>query len=180
MRRYLVIDLEATCDDQGAVPREEMEVIEIGAALLDPATWEVKEEFDSFVRPVRNPRLTPFCTRLTTIAQADVDAAPGFVEAVAKMQDWLRPFRLTAWGSWGNYDRRQIQQDCDFHGMPFPIQVQHFNLKDRFTKRQELPRRPGLGTALRIAGMEFEGTPHRALDDVRNIARLMPLMYRGG
>ena len=180
MRRYLVIDLEATCDDQGAVPREEMEVIEIGAALLDPATWEVKEEFDSFVRPVRNPRLTPFCTRLTTIAQADVDAAPDFVEAVAKMQDWLRPFRLTAWGSWGNYDRRQIQQDCDFHGIVFPIQAQHFNLKDRFTKRQGLARRPGLGTALRIAGLEFEGTPHRALDDVRNIARLMPLMYRGG
>ncbi|NLB57482.1 MAG: exonuclease domain-containing protein, partial [Gammaproteobacteria bacterium] len=160
--------------------REEMEVIEIGAALLDPATWEVNEEFDSFVRPVRNPRLTPFCTRLTTIAQADVDAAPGFVEAVAKLQDWLRPFRLTAWGSWGNYDRRQIHQDCDFHGIAFPIQVQHFNLKDRFTKRQGLDRRPGLGPALRIAGMEFEGTPHRALDDVRNIARLMPLMYRGG
>lgn len=178
MRRYLVIDLEATCDDQGAVPREEMEVIEIGAALLDPATWEVNEEFDSFVRPVRNPQLTPFCTRLTTIAQADVDAAPDFVEAVAKMQDWLRPFRLTAWGSWGNYDRRQIHQDCDFHGIVFPIQAQHFNLKDRFTKRQGLARRPGLGTALRIAGMEFEGTPHRALDDVRNIARLMPLMYR--
>src|SRR5690606_15683226 len=111
-----------------------MEIIEIGAVLLDPSTWEVREEFGSFVRPVRNPRLTPFCTRLTTIIQADVDGAPGFVEVAEKLQEWLRPFRLTAWGSWGNYDRRQIQQDCDFHGIAFPIEVQHFNLKDRFTR----------------------------------------------
>lgn len=177
MRRYLVLDLEATCDDQGTVPREEMEIIEIGAVLLDPSSWQITEEFDAFVKPVRNPRLTPFCTRLTSITQSDVDQAAGFVEVVARLQDWLAPFRLTAWGSWGNYDRRQIEQDAAFHGIGFPIQAPHFNLKDRFTKRLKLPRRPGLGKALHIAGLAFEGTPHRAIDDVRNIARLMPVMY---
>ncbi|MGY0611381.1 MULTISPECIES: exonuclease domain-containing protein [unclassified Luteimonas] len=96
MRRYLVLDLEATCDDQGSVPRKEMEIIEIGAALLDPASWRIKEEFNVFVQPVRNPRLTPFCTQLTSITQPDVDPAAGFVEVVAQLQDWLRPFRLTA------------------------------------------------------------------------------------
>lgn len=176
-RRYLVIDLEATCDDQGSVPREEMEIIEIGAVLLEPGTWRIREEFNIFVRPVRNPRLTEFCTQLTSIVQVDIDQAPGFIEAVGRMQDWLRPFRLTAWGSWGNYDRRQIQQDADFHGVPFPIKAPHFNLKERFTKRHKLPRRPGLSKALDIAGLSFEGTHHRAIDDARNIARLMPLMY---
>lgn len=61
MRRYLVLDLEATCDDVGAVPREEMEIIEIGAALLQPSTWEITDEFNAFVRPVRHPQLTEFC-----------------------------------------------------------------------------------------------------------------------
>lgn len=177
MRRYLVIDLEATCDDQGSVPSEEMEIIEIGAVLLDPASWQIKEEFNAFVRPVRNPRLTPFCVQLTSITQADVDRAAGFVEVIGQLQDWLCPFRLTAWGSWGNYDRRQIQQDADFHGIGFPIDTQHFNLKDRFTKRLKLPRGPGLGKALDIAGLAFEGTHHRAIDDARNIARLMSLLY---
>lgn len=177
MRRYLVIDLEATCDDQGSVPSEEMEIIEIGAVLLDPASWQIKEEFNAFVRPVRNPRLTPFCVQLTSITQPDVDRAAGFVEVIGQLQDWLCPFRLTAWGSWGNYDRRQIQQDADFHGIGFPIDTQHFNLKDRFTKRLKLPRGPGLGKALDIAGLAFEGTHHRAIDDARNIARLMSLMY---
>lgn len=129
------------------------------------------------MRPVRNPRLTPFCTQLTSIEQADVDDAHGFVETVGQFREWLRPYRLTAWGSWGNYDRRQIQQDCDFHGIPFPIEDKHFNLKERFAERAGLSRPTGLGKALEIAGFQFLGTPHRAIDDARNIARLMPFMY---
>lgn len=177
MRRYLVLDLEATCDDQGAVPRGEMEIIEIGAVLLEPSTWEIADEFNAFVRPVRHPRLTRFCTRLTSIAQSDVNGAQGFVKVIERFQDWLRSARLTAWGSWGNYDRRQIQQDCDFHGIEFPIAKQHVNLKTRFAKRIGLTHAPGLGKALQIAGMDFEGTQHRAIDDARNIARLMHVLY---
>lgn len=172
-----MLDLEATCDDQGTVPRDEMEIIEIGAVLLDPATWTVDQAFSAFVRPVRHPRLTAFCTRLTTIAQSDVDAADGYADVVDRLHHWLRPYRLTAWGSWGNYDRRQIEQDCDFHGLAFPLAAPHVNLKDRFTKRAGLARRPGLGKALAISGLDFIGTPHRALSDARNVARLMPLIY---
>lgn len=177
MRRYLVLDLEATCDDQGAVPRGEMEIIEIGAVLLEPSTWEIADEFNAFVRPVRHPRLTPFCTQLTSIGQLDVDGGEGFVEVVRRFQKWLRPVRLTAWGSWGNYDCRQLQQDCDFHGIELPIDKAHVNLKNRFAKRLGLTHRPGLGKALQFAGMGFEGTHHRAIDDARNIARLMPVLY---
>ena len=50
---YLVIDLEATCDDGGAVPKREMEIIEIGAVLVDGSSWAPLAEFQSFVRPVR-------------------------------------------------------------------------------------------------------------------------------
>ena len=177
MRGYLVLDLEATCDDQGSVPREEMEIIEIGAVLLEPSTWTIAHEFNAFVRPVRNPRLTAFCAQLTSIAKSDVEGVEGFVEVVGRFKEWLRPFRLTAWGSWGNYDRRQIQQDCDFHGIGFPIATPHVNLKDRFTKRLGLAKRPGLGKALQIAGLDFVGTHHRAIDDARNVARLMHVLY---
>jgi inhibitor of KinA sporulation pathway (predicted exonuclease) len=63
--RYLVIDVEATCDDAGAVPGPEMEIIEVGAVFVDGASLEAVEEFQSFVRPVRHPRLTALCTPLT-------------------------------------------------------------------------------------------------------------------
>src|SRR5690606_20200970 len=73
-RDYLVIDLEATCDNAGAVPKREMEIIEIGAVLVDRTSFEPIAEFQTFVRPVRHPKLTRFCQELTSITQAQVDA----------------------------------------------------------------------------------------------------------
>jgi inhibitor of KinA sporulation pathway (predicted exonuclease) len=62
-RFYLVIDLEATTSDDGSLPPDEMETIEIGAVLADARTLAVVDEFQSFVRPVRRPRLLPFPLR---------------------------------------------------------------------------------------------------------------------
>jgi len=81
-RRLLVVDLEATCSDDGSVPKHEMEIIEIGAVLVESAGLRPVAEFQSFVRPGLHPRLTPFCTELTTIRQSDVDDAPLFPEVL--------------------------------------------------------------------------------------------------
>lgn len=48
---YLIVDLEATCSDDGAVPREEMEIIEIGALMQSSRTFEIESEFQTFIRP---------------------------------------------------------------------------------------------------------------------------------
>lgn len=69
VRSFIVVDLEATCDDQGAVPRHEMEIIEIGAVLVTASALQVEDEFQAFVKPVRHPVLTRFCRELTSIAQ---------------------------------------------------------------------------------------------------------------
>jgi len=87
--RIVVMDLEATCDDRGTVPKHEMEIIEIGAVLLEPECFSVISEHQSFVRPGRHPTLTAFCTQLTTISQADVDAAPRFPEVVIAFKKWM-------------------------------------------------------------------------------------------
>jgi inhibitor of KinA sporulation pathway (predicted exonuclease) len=54
---YLIIDLEATCSDDGTVPRQEMEIIEIGAVMQSSRTFEIESEFQTFVRPVRPSNL---------------------------------------------------------------------------------------------------------------------------
>lgn len=46
-----------------------MEVIEFPTVLLDASSLEVVDEFRVYVRPVRNPALTPFCTNVTGIEQ---------------------------------------------------------------------------------------------------------------
>src|SRR5436309_3093556 len=70
---YLIVDVEATCSNDGAVPRHEMEIIEIGAVMQNSRTFEIGSDFQTFVRPVRNTRLTAFCTELTGITQREVE-----------------------------------------------------------------------------------------------------------
>ena len=69
-RFLLVMDFEATCiKDQKIEPQE---IIEIPVLKVDTRTMEPIGEFHTYVRPVKRPRLSPFCTKLTKITQAQV------------------------------------------------------------------------------------------------------------
>lgn len=172
-RRYLIIDLEATCSDDDTVPRNEMEIIEIGAVMQDAKTFEIESEFQTFVRPVRHPKLTEFCTQLTTIEQADVDDAPDYVTAIDAIKKWMFEFEDALFCSWGDYDRKQFVQDCEFHDVAFPFRSEHLNLKAEFSRAINSRRRYGLAGAIKYLQLTFEGTHHRGIDDVRNIARIV-------
>lgn len=170
---YVVIDLEATCCDDYTIPREETEIIEIGAVLVDAATLSPGAEFQSFVRPQRHCKLTPFCSELTTITQADVDGAPRFPQAIAWLAEFLRG-KDALFCSWGGYDRNQFRRDAQQHRVKLPLGERHVNLKAEFSRRLGESREYGTGQALRRVGLGFAGTHHRAIDDARNIARLLP------
>ena len=175
VRDYLVIDLEATCDDAGAVPKREMEIIEIGAVWVDGARLEVVSEFQSFVRPVRHPKLTDFCRALTSIEQADVDAAPGFPEVLERLRAYAYSERSRpVFCSWGNYDRNQFRLDAGLHGVKLPFGEEHINLKTEFSRVLGTRKRFGMKGALSRLGIELEGTHHRGIDDARNIAKILP------
>ena len=77
-------------------------------------------------------------------------------------------------GSWGDFDRKQFQQDSNFHRVPFPIAYPHVNLKQLFSEKQGLRKRYGMAKALQMVGLPLEGTHHRGIDDTRNIAKLLP------
>jgi inhibitor of KinA sporulation pathway (predicted exonuclease) len=64
---FLVLDLEATCCDRGTIKRHEMEIIEIGAVMVGAKTLTIRDEFQTFIKPVRHPVLTEFCKSLTSI-----------------------------------------------------------------------------------------------------------------
>lgn len=172
--RIVVMDLEATCDDRGSVPRHEMEIIEIGAVLVDPEGFEPVSEFQTFIRPLRHSTLTAFCKELTTISQADVAAAPPFPEAIAAFKAWMYSQGATVFCSWGDYDRKQMEQDCALHGVPYPMPGRHLNLKALFSTNRGLRKKLGLAQALDQVGLPLDGTHHRGIDDARNIATLLP------
>ena len=86
---FLVVDLEATCSDDSSIARHKMEIIEIGAVMLNRTTWEIDAEYQQFIKPVRHPLLTDFCTQLTTIKQEDIENAPTFPEVITQFKQWI-------------------------------------------------------------------------------------------
>lgn len=77
---------------------------------------------------MRHPQLTPFCEKLTSIEQKDVDAAPLFAEAITQFKQWLSRYSGFVFCSWGDYDLKQLKQDCEFHQIPDPISAPHCNV----------------------------------------------------
>ncbi|MDD0843686.1 exonuclease domain-containing protein [Pseudomonas sp. Gutcm_11s] len=178
MRQWLIIDLEATTEE-GGWPIEDMEIIEIGASLVAADGHEL-EHFQRFVRPLRRPCLTSFCRQLTHISQAQVDGAQSLEVVWPQFERWLESHlaHLVGWGSWGDYDHRQLQLEWQRHGLRTCLdEIPHHNLKQRFADSRQLQRAVGLHTALQLTGLQFQGQQHRALEDARNTARLLPLIF---
>lgn len=169
---YLVVDLEATCDQPASFPRSETEIIEIGAVLVDATSLHIEREFQTFVRPRRHPHLTAFCTQLTTITQDQVDGAPRFPDALDQLTRFVHG-DVVLLSSWGRYDWNQLRRDAAYHRIAVPFQ-RHFNIKEAFSEALGTGRRFGTQAALRRVGLRFSGTHHRGIDDARNIARLLP------
>jgi 3'-5' exoribonuclease 1 len=175
-QHILVVDLEATCCDRQSIPRHQMETIEIGAVMVSTDSLAIVDEFQTFIKPLRHPILTEFCLQLTSITQQQVDTAPTFPDSIKLWQPWLAKFDRTIFGSWGDYDRQQLQQDSKHHhiDLPYPVSSNHINLKELFSTTQGLNKRYGMAQALKLAQIELTGTHHRGIDDARNISKLLP------
>ncbi|GAA3977571.1 3'-5' exonuclease [Allohahella marinimesophila] len=170
----MIVDLEATCCEEGTIPRHANEIIEIGAVMLDAESLEIIDQYEAFVRPVRYPVLTQFCTELTSITQPQVDSAPEYKEAVKPFQKWMNGYSDILFCSWGDYDRNQFIRDSVATNLPYPIEAPHLNIKKLFSFSQQRERWVGMSIALELCGLELEGTHHRGIDDARNMARMMP------
>ena len=115
--------------------------------------------------------LSAFCTKLTGIRQEDVDGAAAFPEVFASFLEWIGD-EAFIWCSWGGYDLRQLEVDCRRHSIAMPPAFQHhINLKKAFARLRGI-KPCGMKRALAILGIPLEGRHHRAIDDVRNVAKL--------
>lgn len=177
----LVVDLEATCEEKIRLPIDQVEIIEIAGSLVDMADFSIKDELSLFVKPTINSTLSEFCTKLTTITQNDVDNADTLVSTLPKFTEWVNSTvgENFTFGSWGGFDFRQIKRESEFKNIPDTGLVKNpINIKVDFSIHRGVKRGYGLKKALGIYGMTFDGTAHRGIDDVRNIIRLLPYIYK--
>lgn len=172
----LVIDVESTCW-AGAPPEgEESEIIEIGLCLLDVASLERVERRSLLVRP-EHSQVSAFCTQLTTLTANDVAGGTAFAEACALLRGELRG-RERVWASYGDYDRRQFERQCQAPGVAYPFGTTHLNVKSLFALAYGLRHEIGMDAALAHTGLPLEGTHHRGGDDAWNIAAILATLLR--
>ncbi|MFJ5867613.1 exonuclease domain-containing protein [Streptomyces parvus] len=173
-----VVDVEATCWEGQPPPDQVSEIIEIGLTVVDLRAGERLAKHRLLVRPARS-EVSPFCTELTGLTQAEVDAGRPFAEACRVLAAEHRT-GLLPWASWGDYDRNQFTRQCRATGAEYPFGQRHTNAKAAFTASYGLRRRPGMAQALETAGLPLEGRHHRGDDDAWNIAALvLDLVGRG-
>jgi 3'-5' exoribonuclease 1 len=174
-RRIIVVDVEATCWRKGVFSRKK-ETIEIGAVLLlldrTQSEWP---EFQTFVRPLRLPRLSSFCRGLTGITQADVDAAPSFPEALRLFLQWSQPLERVVLATWSHYDLWQLDLDLEAHGLaklalPF-LDVKKLAARIVGSKNFE-------ETARELAPDSIAMPRHRAIADARRTALILYRLLR--
>ena len=189
---FLLLDFEATCENVNGFDHE---IIEVPALLFDTKTLQVVDTFHSYVRPLRNPRLTDFCIGLTGITQDKVDAAPCYDEVLASLVAWTGDTlgRLTG-NRTTDGTRCCVMTDgpCDLElfgymfmhkrdGFAYPS-LFHRYLDVKQTFRDEY----GNGKFMKIKdmlihfGLQFRGQQHSGIDDTKNLARIVSKMIRAG
>ncbi|MEY9860284.1 inhibitor of KinA sporulation pathway (predicted exonuclease) [Catenulispora sp. GAS73] len=173
--RYLnVVDVEATCWVGKPPPGQVSEIIEIGLTVVDVRERVRVEKHQIMVRPERST-VSEFCTELTGLTQEQVDTGVTFGEAC----DQLRRQHCAdsrPWASWGDYDRKQFQRQCDATAVRYPFAATHTNAKQQFAFANGWPKGVGMHRALDVARLPLEGRHHCGADDAWNIAALVLLM----
>lgn len=166
---YIIIDLEATCEEIRS-PEFQREVIEIGAVKISN-NGDVTGEFNEFIKPIINNKLTEFCTSLTSITQTDVDGADMFSKVANRFQQWVgsEDFLLIHWGSW---DAKQLQRDSDNHHLNMDWKSHGINMKPEYINVSGFKRARGMKGVLRRENIDLDGTHHRGIDDARNLSKI--------
>jgi inhibitor of KinA sporulation pathway (predicted exonuclease) len=167
----LVVDVEATCWQGDPPPGQGSEIIEIGLCLLEVATLARVERRSILVRPARST-VSAFCTELTTLTQADVEAGVPLAQACQTLaQEYQASSRL--WASYGDYDRQLFMRNCDEFGIPYPFGPGHLNVKTLLAVTLGLKREVGMRDGLAALGLPLEDVHHRAGDDAWNSAAFL-------
>ncbi|MBN1660342.1 MAG: exonuclease domain-containing protein [Anaerolineae bacterium] len=169
--QILVVDLESTCWAGDPPPGEEHEIIEIGLCVLDVATGRRLDNRSILICPTCS-RISDYCRELTTLTQNEVEAGVTLAEACRALRENFGA-RRRPWASWGDYDRKQLQRECQAKSVEYPFGDRHINAKTLFALVRGLKREVGLDSALDMLGFPLEGTHHRGGDDAWNIARIL-------
>ncbi len=179
--KHVVIDLE-----MNRIPRKSparafcsSEIIEIGAVMLDDNLQEISS-LRTYVKPEYSDDIAGDIQKLTGISYDMVAGAPGFNEALRMFTSWCHSTGddVTIY-AWSGTDYSQVRKEMELKAYEISAEDQDLlttewqDFQREFDSNMGFERAISLSMAIDMAGIEFEGRAHDALDDARNTAGLL-------
>ena len=168
---YLSLDLELNNLQNGTTPK----IIQVGIAVGSPMRPDDIKTFSWYLDP-QEP-ITPFITELTGITDEIIQekavshetAAKEIGEIIKSYDCYVNPI------VWGQGDASELKAEFKERNIHFPFFGNRiFDVKTLYVFRQMVKGnspKSGLGRAMRNCGLQFIGTPHRAICDAENTLR---------
>ena len=179
--KHIVVDLEMNMirRKSEAWKKCTKETIEIGAVMLDDSLQEVSS-FRTYVKPEYNDGIEKKIFELTGITDDMVLNAPKFNEALRMFTSWCLGAGddVTVY-AWSKNDYLQISKEIILKDYEITRQEASLlenawsDFQQEFDSHLGFERNLSLKVALDMAGVNFSGREHDALDDARNTAELL-------
>jgi inhibitor of KinA sporulation pathway (predicted exonuclease) len=167
----LVVDLESTCWEKNPPPGQTSDIIEIGVAHLNRADLKITKNWNVLVIPKRST-ISEFCTKLNGVTEEDIKISGVSLEV--GFENLIASYSLQrTWASYGNYDRKKMEDDARTLGFRYPMSPRHINVKTLFAVLMDLPKEVGMAEALKLMDIPLVGRHHSGKDDASNIAKIL-------
>ncbi|SDB03115.1 3'-5' exonuclease [Eubacterium oxidoreducens] len=182
--KHIVVDLEMNTirkkDDARRICG--LETIEIGAVMLNDNLQEISS-FRTYVKPEHCDGIARNISRLTGITDDMVANAPKFNEALHMFANWcLATGDEVIVYAWSESDYSQIAKEMVLKSYEISgaetelLGNDWFDFQQEFDSYLGFERQVSLKMALEMAGVDFLGREHDALDDARNTAELLQII----
>ena len=151
------------------------EIIQIGAVVLDE-NMKIADTFCEYVKPQYNCRITNKISRLTGITTEMTDRADSFQAVLSRFLAWCGSldYEICSWSDndlWQLLNELSAKQVPDLPGLSYMLN--HWrDIQDDFRTTLHMEKLTSLKEAVFLAGLDFEGDAHDALNDARNTALL--------
>ena len=119
----LALDFEATCLENARISPQE--IIEFPCLKISTQTFDIENEFHTYVKPQFHPTLSEFCTALTGISQDTVEHQPDFITVLDLFDKWLKSQKIENSSfvilTCGNWDLNTcLRRQCADYKIEFP------------------------------------------------------------
>lgn len=171
-KEIIVFDTEYTAwegskERNWSGPNEHREIVQIGAVKIRTDDLAELSSFAVFVKPEKNPILSPYFSALTGISQEKIETVGvGFAEAIERFAAWAGGLTMYCWGG----DAKVMRANAELAGISFPFAPSRFCDARAVFREHGVPAENFMSsTIVRAFGMEPERRGHDALNDARAI-----------